>query len=131
MIVGIFSPLQTKRLPNGRRKLTSQLKFKVDGVEFVIEEGFETDYSSFPWFSRWIVRWSKVDTAGVIHDWLLKNLPPNWSRKRADQVWYVAAQIGSHSANKVQAYVSWLGIRANSLWQANYKKKFSEAKNVR
>lgn len=123
MIVEVLTPLHVKRMPSGKRMIMSELVFTVDGVRFEVPVGFITDFSSFPWFARFIVRWSKVDTAGVIHDWLLRNLPPNWARKKADQVWYVAAQEGESSANRVQAYISWLGIRANSLWQANYRNR--------
>ena len=29
---------------------------------------FTTDYSSLPWAKRWLVNWSRVDIAGVVHD---------------------------------------------------------------
>lgn len=102
-------PLRTERLGSGNRKLLRDLRVAVDGRVFVVPAGFESDFSSYPWFTRWIVRWSKVDVAGVVHDYLYAK--GACSRRYADRVWRVIAQAGEHRANAVQAWSSWLGLR--------------------
>ena len=103
--------LQTERLSDGRRELSRSLRIKVPGFGDKIEipKGFDTDYSSIPSFLHWIVRWSKVDVAGVVHDWLYRrgDLP----RSEADRIWRLVALTGEHSANGIQAWTCWLGLR--------------------
>ena len=102
--------LQTERLSDGRRELSRSLRIKVPGCgdEIEIPKGFDTDYSSIPSFLHWIVRWSKVDVAGVVHDWLYRrgDLP----RSEADRIWRLVAFSGEHSASGLQAWTCWLGL---------------------
>ena len=61
-------PLQTERLPtNGNRVLLRDLLVRLeDGTDVAVPKGFETDFSSVPWFVRWTVDWMKIDIAGVV-----------------------------------------------------------------
>ena len=120
MNIEVLSPLETRRLKDGKRKLTADLVLLVNKVRYVVPEGFVTDFSSYPWMFRWIVRWSKVDVAGVFHDWLYRT--GILTRKESDRLWREVAMAGQHSANKPQAYLSWLGLRvgAASTW-AKYR----------
>ncbi len=106
--------LQTERLSDGRRKLLREFNLKIDDEFFAIEKDFETDYSSIPWFGRFVVHWSKVDIAGVIHDWLYKFGKIDGTaitRSYADRVWRKTAKSGSHHANGVQAWICWISLR--------------------
>ena len=104
--------LQTYRLSNGRRMLLRPLLVEVPGSwggrTILIPKGFDTDYSSIPSCLHWIVRWSKVDVAGVVHDWLYRR--GNLTRWDADKVWRLVARSGPHSANWLQAWTCWLGL---------------------
>lgn len=115
----ISPPLQTERMPDGRRKLLRDLVLLVEGKEYPIEEGYITDYSSIPWFGRFVVRWSRVDIAGVIHDWLYEK--GSGSRSEADRVWRVVARSGKHHANCLQAGICWFALRvcAWCAWRRN------------
>lgn len=117
--------LQTERLSNGRRKLLREFVVEVGGKEYHIPaETFTTDYSSIPWFGRFLVRWSKVDIAGVVHDFLYQNGIE--TRKYSDDVWRLVALAGEHHANRVQAYLCWLALRigAGHVWK-EYRKQDS------
>lgn len=108
-------PLQTERLANGRRRLLRDLEVEIGGEAITVPAGTETDYSSIPWFGRSLVRWSKVDVAGVVHDWLYQSGAA--PRDRADAVWRRVAQAGEHRANAFQAWAGWLGLRLGG-WYA-------------
>ena len=101
--------LQTERMSDGRRRLLLDLVVEVDGLLITVPEGTLTDFSSIPWFGRALVRWSKVDIAGVVHDWLYQSAFT--SRARADKIWRLVAVAGDHHANAFQAWVGWLGLR--------------------
>ncbi len=113
------SVLQTERLPDGRRELLKKLVLLVEGKEYTVEKGYKTDYSSIPWFGRFIVRWSKVDIAGVIHDWLYEK--GDESRSGADRVWRIVARSGEHHANCLQAEICWFALRVGACcaWRRN------------
>jgi hypothetical protein len=102
--------LQTERMGDGRRKLLRDLVVEVDGERFTIPEGTLTDYSSIPWFGCALVRWSKVDVAGVVHDWLYQTGAT--SRARADKIWRLVAMAGEHHANALQAWIGWFALWA-------------------
>jgi hypothetical protein len=55
------------------------------------------------------VRWSKVDIAGVVHDYLYVN--GGVSRAYADELWRLVALAGEHHANRFQARICWLALR--------------------
>ena len=123
--------LQTERQDDGDRRLLRDLPLKIDGVDYVVPAGFKTDYSSIPRLGRWLVRWSKVDIAGTVHDWLYRDKYRNYgfdsvfyllpfigtdnegyeARKDADWVWYLVALSGEHGANPLQAALGWAGLR--------------------
>ena len=136
----IGKPLRTKRLANGKRKLLGPIKVCVeravhecnepegdcpDPVE--VPKDFETDYSSIPWFGRWLIRWSKVDIAGVVHDYLYSRKSEkrykDVTRSRADEIWCLIARSGKSRksrANWLQASICWMFLRAVSriFWRA-------------
>ena len=128
-IVGL--PLQTERLSNGRRLLLRTLHIKVpeykDGYEIEIPRGFDTDFSSIPTLFHGFVRWSRVDVAGVVHDWLYRK--GRLSRRDADKVWRLVALRGEHSANGRQAWVGWCGLRLGG-WRA-WRERCAERTSVR
>ena len=108
-------PLRTERLSNGRRKLLCALVVEVPASApgspsktITVPSGFDTDFSSLPTFLQWIVHWSKVDVAGVVHDRLYAE---GADRKWADQIWRELALSGEHHASRVQAGICWLGLR--------------------
>lgn len=105
----VSEPLQTERQPNGRRLLLRKLEVDVDGEVIPIPKHTVTDYSSIPWFGRIVVRWSKVDIAGVVHDHLY--CTQTMSRARADRIWRLVAVAGEHHANALQAWICWAALR--------------------
>jgi Protein of unknown function (DUF1353) len=124
-------PLQTERMADGKRKLLRILDMQIGEDLLSIENGFETDYSSIPWFGRFVVRWSKVDVAGVVHDWLYINGMVGddiISRKFADRIWRITAASGSHRANAVQAWICWMSLRIGGFlaWRRYRKAQISE-----
>ena len=113
--------LRTRRLDNGKRQLLRPLVVRVtvgeDQRTIVIPAGFDTDYSSIPVFLHWFVHWSRVDMAGVIHDWLYR--VGGMNRKEADLIWRDVALTGARRASKFQAqgcYVVGLRIGACLSW---------------
>ena len=117
----ISGPLQTERMSNGKRKLLRELKLKAGEDIFLIEKDFETDFSSIPWFGRFVVRWSKVDIAGVVHDWLY--VKGTTERKTADRIWRITARSGEHHANEFQAWICWLSLRIAGWYAWNRYRK--------
>lgn len=105
----VSEPLQTERQRDGRRRLLRDLVIEVDGICITIPEGAITDFSSIPALGRVLVRWSRVDVAGVVHDWLYHTGEmPRW---QADRIWRLVAVAGEHHANSFQAFVGWWGLR--------------------
>ncbi len=101
--------LQTERQKDGRRRLLRDLVVEVEGLLITVPAGTSTDFSTIPWFGRVLVRWSKVDIAGVVHDRLYQTaFTP---RARADKIWRLVAVAGDHHANAFQAWVGWLALR--------------------
>lgn len=111
----VSGPLQTERMSNGRRRLLRDLVVRVARDHIIVPAGTETDFSSIPWFGRTLVRWSKVDVAGVVHDWLY--LTGEKDRADADDIWRLVATAGDHRANAFQAWTAWLGLRIGG-WYA-------------
>lgn len=120
--------LRTMRISDGKRLLLRPLVVRVTVGEgqrtIVIPAGFDTDYSSIPVALHWFVHWSKVDMAGVIHDWLYR--VGGMDRKEADLIWRDVALTGDHRASKFQAqacYVVGLRIGARLSW-CRYRRKY-------
>ena len=135
--------LRVERLVGGDRQLLEPMKVKVDadlsGVTVTAERNgavesnqgtievpadFVTDYSSIPTQFQWVVKWSKVDIAGVVHDFLYQDT--NCSRKVADDVWRELAKSGlCWKANWFQAWLCWLMIRGFGYWCRTNNRQFS------
>ena len=103
-------PLQTERRSDGNRALLRDFTVVVEGHAYTVPEKAITDYSTIPWFGRFLVRWSKVDIAGVIHDCLYQT-GHALSRSQADRVWRIVAKAGEHRANWIQAWIGWASLR--------------------
>ena len=120
--------LRTMRLNDGRRQLLRPLVVTVSVRNktrvIKIPAGFRTDYSSIPTCLQWFVHWSKVDMAGVVHDWLYRT--GIMGRKDADKIWRDVAMSGENSANMFQAqgcYFFGLRIGAYCTWH-RYRKMY-------
>ena len=113
----VSDPLQTERRKDRRRRLLRDLVVDVDGLQITIPVGNVTDFSSIPWYGRILVRWSKVDIAGVVHDRLYQTAFT--SMARTDKIWRLVAVAGDHHANAFQAWVGWLALRVGgcSAWR--------------
>lgn len=124
-------PMQTERMPNGDRKLLKELIFEIEGKQYRIEKGYITDYSTIPFFGRFVVRWSKVDLAGVLHDWLYEK--GSLSKREADKLWRTVARSGKHRANCLQAGICWFGlfIGAWCAWIKHDKSREKYSTNTR
>ncbi len=109
--------LQTERQPDGTRILLRELSVEVEGTVIRVPAGTETDFSTIPWYGRILVRWSRVDIAGVVHDYLYHT--QEFSRGRADRIWRLCAVSGGHSASPCQAWVGWLALRVGGWWAWN------------
>lgn len=104
-----YKPLSTTRRPDGHRELNRDYKIEIDDVFYTISKGFVTDFSSYPWYARLIVRFDKVDIAGVVHDWLY--CKGELTRADADRIWRIVARAGKNHANFLQVWLSWIGLR--------------------
>ncbi|WP_298864356.1 DUF1353 domain-containing protein [uncultured Gimesia sp.] len=115
--------LQTERQPDGDRKLLRKLTVNVHDKTISVPENFITDFSSIPWFGRFLVRWSKVDIAGVVHDRLYATA--EYTRCEADTIWRQTALAGECHANIFQAWIGWFFLRIGGkfLWKNKRKTK--------
>jgi len=111
-------PLETRRLPKGKRELLRDFEVTFEARKIIVPKGFVTDYSSIPWFGRWLVRWSTVDVAGVVHDYLYQT--QTTARGDADRIWRKIAGSGSVYASFLQRWICWLALRIGG-WVA-YRK---------
>ena len=110
-------PLRTERLANGNRVLIRNLVVKPDdGAEIMVPRGFETDFSSIPRCARSFIDWTRVDVAGVVHDFLYWCPREDISRKRCDEIWRELAGAGEHHANGLQKWLGWAGLRLLGWW---------------
>ncbi len=114
-------PLSTTRLATGRRTLNRDFVIDLERGEYMVPAGFPTDFSSYPWFSRLLVRFDRVDIAGVVHDRLYYE--GKVTRAEADKIWRDVAMAGQHAANPVQAWLSWFGLRLGGWWPWHQHRK--------
>lgn len=121
-----YLPLSTTRRWDGRRVLNRDFSLAVEGTIYTVDEGFVTDFSSYPFYSRILVRFDRVDVAGVIHDWIYYH--GLTTRSEADRVWRIVAMAGYHGANPIQAWLSWVGLRLGGwlAWNAHKKRRNSQ-----
>lgn len=121
-------PLRTERLPNGRRKLIRNLVVRLeDGTTITVPHGFETDFSSIPAFARSFIDWSRVDIAGVVHDYLYWCPQAGIGRMRADGIWREIAGAGKHHANWLQQWLGWTGLLIGGWFAFRKARKAREA----
>ena len=110
-------PLQTERLPNGKRILIRPLMVRLeDGTTYTVPKGFVTDFSSVPAPARPIFPWSKVDVAGVVHDYLYWCRHADVTRRHVDAVWRELAGAGQHSLGAVRKWLGWSGLFVAGWW---------------
>lgn len=97
-------PLQTERLPDGRRRLLRDLNLEIGGEPLCVPKGFVTDYSSWP---RCLPgpRFSRIDVAGVVHDalfwWGRWGAEPDArpvSFVEANRTWHKVARAGQEES---------------------------------
>ena len=100
-------PLQVERLPDGRRKLLRELSCKVEDRTITVPEGFKTDFSSDP---IGLLDWSKVDVAGVVHDYLYQCPKIVGSRWKEDVIWFRIARSGPWKTSLASAFLGFVGI---------------------
>lgn len=108
----VSGPLQTERMSSGSRKLLRDYIIKLEDCTFTIDAESETDFISLPSFGRWVIRWSKTDIAGVLHDALYHDALV--TRREADWAWYVVARAGDDPktrSNWLQAVICWTVLR--------------------
>jgi hypothetical protein len=119
--------LQTERREDGKRFLLRDLNLEIEGDPIRIPADTVTDFSSIPWFGRILVRWSKVDIAGVVHDRYYQT--GLISRARADAIWRLVAVAGEHRANAFQAWVGWFALRVGGwiAWRRYRRREKSDA----
>lgn len=86
------------------------------------------DYSSIPWGLRWLVNWSRVDIAGVVHDHIYrKKTEFTWcERWDADVVWFRLARSGVNRANWLQAALGLVGLYLGACWVQPARPKCSK-----
>ncbi len=119
--------MQTERREDRKRRLLRDLIVEIEGDRITIPADTVTDFSSIPWYGRILVRWSKVDIAGVVHDWFYQTGAT--SRARADEIWRLMAMAGKHHANAVQAWIGWLALRLGG-WLAWRRYRCQDTTNV-
>lgn len=123
--------LRTDRIRSGRRRLVRDFTVQVEGQVFTVLKSTTSDFSSIPWFARWVVRWSRVDLAGVVHDALYHDGAP-LTRKQADRVWRVVAMSGHSRANWAQGWTCWFFLRiAGSVAWNGHKRRRRQRKGLR
>lgn len=136
--------LRVERQPSGDRKLMAPLKViglqtrlsrevKAKGGEVVqgtvfVDTGFVTDYSSIPEKLHGFVRWSKVDIAGVVHDFLYRKT--DCPRIEADAIWRELAQSGEHCAGRFKAWVCWVMLCGFGGWSKPYPQEHEIKKTI-
>ena len=110
--------LQAEKCADGRRRLLRDIRVdvsrNVDKSEIVtVPTCFVTDYSSLPWGTRWFMHWSRVDVAGVVHDYLYRCGAgvPSYTKAHADRIWRSVALSGDRRAWWHQAWLGWLALR--------------------
>ena len=121
------SPLRLERRPDGKRRLVEDFSVTIgegeDAIPITVPAGFKTDFSSIPPGLGWTMHWTRVDVAGVVHDWLYANartgrtnrteLPSETDRLwklDTDRIWFDIARSGERRAQRWQAGAGWLAL---------------------
>jgi hypothetical protein len=117
-----LTPLETRDLGNGRRRLLNPLIYRsvVLDQTLIIPTGFEYDGMSVP---RWIPAAYAVlreagNKASCVHDFLYSH-PKVATRAQADAVLREALEV--EGADWLQRNLAWLGVRAGG-W-AHYRRR--------
>ena len=121
--------LRLERCSDGKRQLLQDFRVTVmvgkdEQREITVPAGFKTDFSSIPSALQWTMHWTKVDVAGVVHDWLYANAQTlNMTKLQTDRIWWDIARSGEIRAHPVQAAAGWLAlITVGCLVWLRYKK---------
>jgi hypothetical protein len=111
-VSAFLTPLDSRRIGSRRRRLLAPLVYQSDvlGREIVVEEGFEYDGASIPWWlpAAYVSLREPAEAASVIHDWLYRH-PEVCTRAEADAVFREALEadgVGWWRRN-----FAWLGVR--------------------
>lgn len=110
--------LQVEKCADGRRRLLREIRVNVSrnvnkSRIVAVPACFVTDYSSLPWGTRWLMHWSRVDVAGVVHDYLYRcgEDVPVYTKAHADKIWRSVAVSGDRRALCYQAWLGWIALR--------------------
>ena len=97
------------------------LSFKLNGIRYVVPEGFMTDFSSVPRVFRWLFSPSGEphQSAGLIHDVLYSST--HVTRKDADLAFRAAARMMGQSGVGSQLMYMALRVGGYPAWRANRK----------
>ena len=123
----ISGELVTKRLEDGKRQLINKIEaFSLD-THIEVPKGFVTDFSSIPQVFASLIRWKRVDIAGVVHDRLYQT--GEVPKDKADKIWFDVARSGEVKANLFEASAGWLGLKVGGWWAWNKHRKSQKELN--
>lgn len=99
--------LETIRLNDGTRRLLRPLIWDDGIIRVEVPTGTLTDFSSVPRFATpFMPRWSKLDLAGTLHDYLYQ---VGYDRFLADAIWYTVVRQGT--GRRGAAKLGWAALR--------------------
>ena len=106
-------------------------KIEFAGKSFVIPRGFESDGASVPRFF-WRLVCPPLDhhavRAGVAHDYIYREQPPDWTRKEADKMFLCF--LIEDGLPPLQARLAYWGVRLGGwiAWKENRKQLEAETR---
>ena len=125
-IVEFVTPLHLTVLMDRSFRLVNDFYVRLDGVEIIIPEGFETDLASVPRLPIvYFAVGGRGHLAAVLHDWLYSRAM--FTRLVCDQYFYHA--LRESGVGYFLAQSMYLGVRAGGgVWYEANAKKILEAK---
>ena len=84
-----------------RYRLCNDMHVEIDNVEYIVPEGFDTDFASIPQHFWWHTAPHQADLAApsILHDYMYA-CPGNQSRRYADDVFYSALLENGVTGNR-------------------------------
>jgi hypothetical protein len=106
---GLYRPLTDRRIfGRDRWAVAVSPRIKINEIEFTVPAGFDTDFSSLPWYVRW-----KLSPAGrdaipsVFHDYLLSESDlPKWQID-----WIYLGLLKTEGVPDLEAVIKYLSVR--------------------